>query len=165
MGGFVTASGTLGSADQTGALGSDVAFYDPSAPSAIPDTSSVLPLATGSPDLIDIPTTGSSTAFIADPSGSTAVSPVGLPDGGSNPNNDGGFMQGLSTVLTAAQKSFSTYVSGSPAVATPPAVRPGTVRSSSLSSNLGLPSGVNWTGVAIAVGAGVVALVALGYLA
>lgn len=54
--------------------------------------------------------------------GTSAISP----SGDNNPNPTGGWMQSAAQIVQAASSAFSTYVKGSPAVATPPALRPGT---------------------------------------
>lgn len=144
-----------------GTSGTDV-VYSSITGDAIPDPSAIGTAASGG-DWLTNGFSGSNPAgnvnLPADPMGGTTVL-----TGPTNPNNNGGWENALASVLSSAQKAMTTYVAGSPQVAIPPVRRPANLTSAQLSS-LGLPAGVNWTVVGIAIGVGVGALVLLGYFA
>jgi hypothetical protein len=89
----------------------------------------------------------------ADPSGINSL----FLDSNTNPIPTGGYMTTLAQIANAAATGFSTYVKGSPSVATPPPRYPG----SSLTKPM-LTGTTNWLLVGVAVVAG---LAVIAYLA
>lgn len=141
--------------------GINVSQYDPNNPPVVPsdDLSSIFGYSGFMPSPADYAPSALGGAMVADPSGSTAVS--GAPT--SNPNNTGGWMTVAQTFLNDATKAFTTYSSGSPSAAIPPAKRPGATKGASSPSG-GL-AGVNWMVVGGAIVVGVVALAVLAHYA
>ena len=141
--GFNTADGTLGS---------DVAMYDPSSGGIIaPDVSGV-DLGGFMPGGFTYSPQSPGGGMSADPFGITAIS--GNP--AVNPNKTGDWMTTAQLLLNSANKAFTTYVSGSPSVAIPPAKKPTGLFSTG--TTVGTTTGVNWPVVGGAVAVGVVAL-------
>src|SRR5437016_9392991 len=66
-------------------------------------------------------------AFVPAPGGFTSSDGINAvaPSGNNNPNPTGRWMTTAQAVIQSATKALSTYVSGSPSAATPPALRPG----------------------------------------
>ena len=146
--------------DSYGVLSSDANSisgidYAPTIPSVVDNTNLALLDLPGQLDSIpggDV-TAGAFPGGAADPSGvnSLYLHPA------VNPTPTGGYMNVLASIAASAAGGFSTYAKGSPSVATPRPLLPGTSM-----TKTALTGGTNWLviGVVVAVGIGVIAWLA-----
>jgi hypothetical protein len=112
-----------------------------------------------STDIYAINPTGSS--FVPSP-GPVTVDGTSSIGNAANPNPTGGWQTTALQIINAASKGFSTYVQGSPSVATPPALRPGTHPPSTAGA---VASGNKFIMVAALVIGGILVLGLLAYVA
>lgn len=95
----------------------------------------------------------------ADPSGINSL----FLSSGANPTPTGGYMSTLAQVAQSAATGFSTYAKGSPSVATPKPLTPGSTIAGATGAAAVASGQTNWLviGAVIVVGLGVVAFLAL----